>query len=431
MKTVVTKILIVVSVPILFVLWFHHHKVMDEDYTKLTIKMPNEGVTVIDEKEQIEEIIDAINESPRNFGTEKPWYNYELASLVFENESGDSKALHYMTESQNIKIRFGEIDTDLVFGEEDFQESENVSAAVSEEVQEKVILKHGTLETYSINGQAFEIIPYHQPYLDFMEELEATKGDRAELFSAHVVKPFSKEIYGHEYYGEDDPYYVPPVNTDILREMIVQLDDQYEEISRFIKEGLEDSTALLTGSEKVRIYLQPHSPDFNYLEMGGVVAFAADKDVMVLQIDPRKYTEKSIKQTIAHEFHHVVTMEVSDWSYRKQHLLDRVIMEGKADTFGKLVYEDYDVAWIEPLSPEATNKVWSFIEENKGSYEMEDVTTLHMGRPSSGIPKWSNYRIGYRIMEDFLEKNPEVTLEEWTETRADEILELSGFGVGD
>ncbi|WP_404469827.1 DUF2268 domain-containing protein [Sutcliffiella horikoshii] len=431
MKTVVSKILIVVSVPILFVLWFHHHKVMDGDYTKLTIKMPNEGVTVIDEKEQIEEIIDAINESPRNFGTEKPWYNYELASLIFENESGNSKALHYMTESQNIKIRFGEIDTDLVFGEEDFQESENVSAAVSEEVQEKVILKHGTLETYSINGQTFEIIPYHQPYLDFMEELEATKGDRAELFSAHVVKPFSKEIYGHEYYGEDDPYYVPPVNTDILREMIVQLDDQYEEISRFIKEGLEDSTALLTGSEKVRIYLQPHSPDFNYLEMGGVVAFAADKDVMVLQIDPRKYTEKSIKQTIAHEFHHVVTMEVSDWSYRKQHLLDRVIMEGKADTFGKLVYSDYDVAWIEPLSPEATNKVWSFIEENKGSYEMEDVTTLHMGRPSSGIPKWSNYRIGYRIMEDFLEKNPEVTLEEWTETRADEILELSGFGVGD
>lgn len=403
---------------------------MDGDYTKLTIKMPNKGVTVIDEKERIEEIIDAINESPRNFGTEKPWYNYELASLVFENESGDSKALHYMTESQNIKIRFGEIDTDLVFGEEDL-ESGNVSAAVSEEVQEKVILEHGTVETYSINGQTFEIIPYHQAYLDFMEELVATKGDREELFSAHVVKPFSKEIYGYELSGKDDPFYIPPVNTDILREMIVQLDDQYEEISRFIKEGLEDSTALMTGSEKVRIYLQPHSPDFNYLEMGGVVAFAADKDVMVLQIDPRKYTEKSIKQTIAHEFHHVVTMEVSDWSYRKHHLLDRVIMEGKADSFGKLVYPDYDVAWIEPLSPEETNKVWSFIEENKGSYEMEDVTMLHMGRPSSGIPKWANYKIGYRIMEDFLGKNPELTLEEWTQMRADEILELSGFRAVD
>ncbi|WP_404448658.1 DUF2268 domain-containing protein [Sutcliffiella horikoshii] len=431
MKTLVSKILIVVSVPLLFVLWFHHHKVIDGDYTKLTIKMPNEGVAVIDEKERIEEIINAINQGPRNFGAEKPWYNHELASLIFENESGDSKALHYITENQNIKIRFGEIETDLVFGKEDFQESENVSATVSEEVQEKVILEHGTVETYNINGQTFEIIPYHQPYLDFMEELEATKGDREKLFSARVVKPFSKEIYGYEYYGEGDSFYIPPVNTDILREMIVQLDDQYEEISSFIKEGLADSTALLTGSEKVRIYLQPHSPDFNYLEMGGVVAFAADKDVMVLQIDPRKYTERSIKQTIAHEFHHVVTMEVSDWSYRKQHLLDRVIMEGKADTFGKLVYEDYDVAWIEPLNPEATNKVWSFVTENMDSYDMETVTKLHMGRPSSGIPKWSNYRIGFRIMEDFLEGNPDVTLEEWTEMRADEILELSGFGVGD
>ncbi|WP_226683247.1 DUF2268 domain-containing protein [Sutcliffiella horikoshii] len=429
MKTIVSKILIVIIVPILFVLWFHHHKVMDEDYTKLTIRMPNQGVTVIDDKERIEEIINAINEGPRNFGTEKPWYNYELASLIFEKRSGDSKALHYMTENQNIKIKFGEINTDLVF--EDLYVSENATAAVVKDVQEKVILEHGTSETYTTNGQTFEIIPYHQPYIDFMEELEATKGDREELFSTHVVKPFSKEIYGYEYSSRDDPFYAPPVNTDILRQMIVQLDDQYEEISRFIKEGLEDSTALLTGSEKVRIYLQPHSPDFNYLEMGGVVAFAADKDVMVLQIDPRKYTEKSIKQTIAHEFHHVVTMEVSDWSYRKQHLLDRVIMEGKADTFGKLVYPDYDVAWIEPLSPEATEKVWSFIEENKGSYEMEDVTVLHMGQPSSGIPKWSNYRIGYRIMEDFLMENPELTLGEWTEMRADEILELSGFGAVD
>ncbi|TYS67434.1 hypothetical protein FZC76_12635 [Sutcliffiella horikoshii] len=432
MRTVISKILIVVSVPILFVLWFYNHKVIDGDYTKLTIKMPNEDVTVIDEKEKIRNIINSINNSPRNLGTEKPWYNYELASLIFENDSGDSKAVHYMMENQNIKIRFGEINTDLVFEAGEFQESEYASAAVMEnEDQEKVILEYGTVETYSINGQTFEIIPYYQPYLDFMDELEATKGNREDLFSTYVVKPFSKELYGHEYYGEEDPFYVAPVNTDKMIEMIIQLDDQYKEISRFIKEGLEDSTALLTGSEKVRIYLQPHSPDFNYLEMGGVVAFAADKDIMVLQIDPRKYTEKSIKQTIAHELHHVVTMEVSDWSYRKQHLLDRVIMEGKADTFGKLVYPDYDVAWIEPLSPEANNKVWSFIDENKGSYKMEDLTMLHLGRPSSGIPKWSNYRIGYRIMEDFLERNPEVTLEQWTEMRADEILELSGFGVGE
>ncbi|MCG1023231.1 DUF2268 domain-containing putative Zn-dependent protease [Sutcliffiella horikoshii] len=62
---------------------------------------------------------------------------------------------------------------------------------------------------------------------------------------------------------------------------------------------------------------------------------------------------------------------------------------------------------------------------------MENLTILHMGRPSSGIPKWSNYRIGYRIMGDFLENNPGVTLEEWTKMRAEEILELSGFEEGE
>lgn len=141
-------------------------------------------------------------------------------------------------------------------------------AGAEEEVQQKVMLEHETMETYSVNGQSFEIIPYLQPYLDFMEELESTKGNREKLFVSSVVKPFSKEIYGYEYSVKDDPFYIPPVNTDILKEMIKQLDDQYEEISRFIKEGLEDSTALLTGFEKVRIYLQPHSPDFNLFGNG-------------------------------------------------------------------------------------------------------------------------------------------------------------------
>ncbi|KMJ57417.1 hypothetical protein AB685_15420 [Bacillus sp. LL01] len=118
------------------------------------------------------------------------------------------------------------------------------AAEVEKEVQEKVVLENGSVETYSINGQTFEIIPYHQSYLDFMEVLEATKGDREELFLTHVVKPFSKEIHGHEYYGIDDVFYVPPVNTAKLREMIIQLDDQYQEISRFIKEGLKDSTGV-------------------------------------------------------------------------------------------------------------------------------------------------------------------------------------------
>ncbi|NLP50081.1 hypothetical protein [Bacillus sp. RO1] len=132
MKIVVSKILIVVSIPLLFVLWFYNHEVIDGEYSKLTIKMPDEGVTVIEEKERLVEIINDINKSPRNFGTETPWYNYELASLIFENESGDSKALHYMMENQNIKISFGEIDTNIVFEEEDFRESEKASAAVME-----------------------------------------------------------------------------------------------------------------------------------------------------------------------------------------------------------------------------------------------------------------------------------------------------------
>ncbi|WP_223702226.1 hypothetical protein [Sutcliffiella deserti] len=106
---------------ILFLLWFNHHKVIDGEYTKLTIKMPHEGVAVIEEKERIDEIIEAINEGPRNFGTEKPFYYYEVASLIFENEDGESEAVHYKLKNKNIKIRFGEVKTDLNFEQEDYR----------------------------------------------------------------------------------------------------------------------------------------------------------------------------------------------------------------------------------------------------------------------------------------------------------------------
>ncbi|WP_128755876.1 hypothetical protein [Bacillus sp. LL01] len=121
LKSILRNVIILAAVTLLFVLLFYQQKVIDGDYTKLTIKMPHEGMAVIQEKERINEINEIINESPRSFGTDKPYYNYELASLIFEDENGQSEAVHYMPENENIKIRFGEIDTDLSFEQEDYQ----------------------------------------------------------------------------------------------------------------------------------------------------------------------------------------------------------------------------------------------------------------------------------------------------------------------
>jgi uncharacterized protein YjaZ len=44
------------------------------------------------------------------------------------------------------------------------------------------------------------------------------------------------------------------------------------------------------------------------------------------------------------------------------------------------------------------------------------------------IPFASAYTIGYRIMQEFLNNNPSMTLLEWTDLEAEEILLKSKYG---
>ena len=67
-----------ISLALVFVLWFHNHTIIDGDYTKLTIKRTDDTTEVITDKEQIETIIQAINQNPRNIGKELPWYQSDL-----------------------------------------------------------------------------------------------------------------------------------------------------------------------------------------------------------------------------------------------------------------------------------------------------------------------------------------------------------------
>ncbi|WP_139186933.1 hypothetical protein [Sediminibacillus halophilus] len=43
------------------------------------------------------------------------------------------------------------------------------------------------------------------------------------------------------------------------------------------------------------------------------------------------------------------------------------------------------------------------------------------------LPRWSNYKIGYKIFEKYAKENPDVLIEEWTQLPACEIGEQSHY----
>lgn len=294
-------------------------------------------------------------------------------------------------------------------------------------ITEEIDSKNQSVEIVNVNDQVFEIIPTYSYYLDYISEQQSSDTNKDESFYDTVIAPISNEIYGNKFSLNGNIHFSTPRSISELNEYINQLNEMHSEIIHILKEGLKDSTDILSGGD-YKIYLIPYNPDESSSYMEGVAGFA-DEGIIALQIDPNHYTKDSLRSTLAHEYHHAVYIEFSDYKTRYHHLLDRVIMEGKADIFAKTVYPSYTVPWIEPLSPDTSEIVWDYIKEHKYSYKIEDIINLHRGSVTDGLPQWSNYKISYQIMESYLSQNPNKSVEEWTFIPAMEIIDDTEYSL--
>lgn len=287
----------------------------------------------------------------------------------------------------------------------------------------KIDLENSSIDNFTINDQNFKIIPYYEAYIEYMNNLNNASSD-SQLFYEEVLLPMTKELKQGNL--ENDPHFSLPNNLGTLKDSISGLDVQHDEILSAINTSLEDATQLLKGGD-YNIYLLPFYSGYNSQDMQGVAGFAVDSGSIVLQIDPKIFTAESIKYAIAHEYHHAVLMESSEYKSRSFNLLDIVVMEGKADIFTKLVYPEYIVPWIEPIDESESKAVLDYISINKSSYKDEDLHKMEIGSSYEGIPRWSNYKIGFQIMHNYLERNPDVPIQEWSFYNTKEIIENTEY----
>jgi len=277
--------------------------------------------------------------------------------------------------------------------------------------------------TSEVNNPEFEFIPFYKQYFEYISKEPSSQKERDEYFLDLVVKPLSNEIYGDSLsIYPDELFFSPPYDIEKLEGYLSELENQHTQITGYLKGALERANEHLPGGN-YRVFLLPFNPDISSSYMNGVQGFTLETGDIVLQIDPNIYSKTSLSWLVTHEYHHAVYMNISDYKTRDYHLLDHVIMEGKADIFTKILYPDYSVPWIEPLKPNKSELVLQFITENRGSYDFGNVYKLRLGSFEDGLPTWSNYKISYQIMEKFLTNNPDLSIIEWTMMTADEIFD--------
>lgn len=279
------------------------------------------------------------------------------------------------------------------------------------------------------NEQSFEIVSLYNYVLQYTAQIknDPTLDSKIE-YEEKVFLPFYELAKKKNVVVDGlQSFFVPTLIENVLEENTLLLLSKQDEINAMIEEAIMSSSNLLSGGDKT-IFVLPFHPDKSSIirDMKGATGYVPNEKVMLLQIDP-SFSEESLKYVVAHEYNHMIAMESLTMSDNNS-LLASIILEGKADSFAEIVYPDYDVPWLDP--PLTAEEERIIVDEISNVLDAPFYTVygdLFMGNYNKGIPRWSNYKLGYNIMQSFLKNNPELTIDEWTRLGAKEILQGSDY----
>ncbi|WP_449536309.1 DUF2268 domain-containing protein [Ferdinandcohnia sp. Marseille-Q9671] len=289
-------------------------------------------------------------------------------------------------------------------------------------IKNPIIVKNG--------NQVFRIIPFYTQVLDYIESVSEIEQHEKmeEHYYQKVVEPFQLDTLGkgEGYWIKDHWAFATPKDIKTLEQFVYSLINNQDEINKIIEQALIKSSNTLPGGNKT-VYLFPPNPDdmHGINLIGGVSGITVSKDVILIKIDPSSFIEDLLEYSVAHEYHHTIYMENGNVNWQNT-LLDEIILEGKADNFAKSLYPDITIPWIEPLSNQKEEEVWEHLKENLMSKD-RTIKGDYFENPNKGIPRWTNYKFGYQIVNSFLEKNPTTPVRDWTLLSAEEILSNSKY----
>nr|WP_255688624.1 DUF2268 domain-containing putative Zn-dependent protease [Pontibacillus sp. HN14] len=205
------------------------------------------------------------------------------------------------------------------------------------------------------------------------------------------------------------------------------LDKEYDHILSLVKDSLEKSSKMLPVGSTTNVYLIPFNPNYlNFMrEMDGAYGLASS-NVIMLFINPEylKDNDDHIKYITAHEYQH--TAHYSSSQPQQPDLIIYSLREGEADTFAQMLYPEQKPEWTKELTAREVDAIWEWAIKNRQTND-RNVFNEFVETGNSMIPKKSAYRLGYEIMQDFISRNPNVSVEDWSSMDPIEIINQTKY----
>lgn len=278
--------------------------------------------------------------------------------------------------------------------------------------------------SFSFEGKNFKIISFYEEVLEYTDYVKKNPSEsNPGAYVKKVLKPLKEKS------SLDLPLEYPfTASTEVeqFERNTVQLLQKQDQINELIQEALIKSAEHLPGGDK-NIYIMPLRPEDNFVinKMEGVSGVTYnDKDIFI-QIGT-SFSENMLKYVVAHEYHHAINI-LANGEMALYTVLDRILFEGKADSFARIVYPDISSPWREPLSEESTAIVLEELRKNANSTSIKIYKNFFNGNSAKGIPLWSDYKVGYQITQSYIENNPDTSISKWTRLSAKDLLQNSEY----
>jgi uncharacterized protein YjaZ len=298
----------------------------------------------------------------------------------------------------------------------------NLSAcdSTSNNIQYKTI-------NFSQSDQQFSIVSFYLSMPTYIEKAKENRGEINRIYKNLVYDPIWKDFASK---GECS------FLAKTLKNPITDLEELNNEIEVLSESGVEEivKDALIKVSKvlsgpNTTVYLQVIDPIYKQhipknLQTG-IVAHTFGAGRIFIAIDPTTSEWRNqLQKIVAHEYHHSVWISLNFKTINFS-LLEYLVLEGRADSFADLLYPDIESPWTNIFGLEKEQSVWQSI--NNVLHLRDEQLNMKIAVGDKEIPFGSAYTMGYRIMQEFLKNNPEVTLLEWTDMEATEILSKSQY----
>ena len=276
-----------------------------------------------------------------------------------------------------------------------------------------------------------EIIAVYKNLKDYVAGLENDVENADVLWNKYAIDPYWEKLCQYAPFDLSDRKPKPVTNLQTLKKQIDLLNkidlDNLKDIFEKIASALP-----INEDDTIYIALYPLSDDNTAVkERQNGVAGTSTFGNMLISINPLadNFLEW-IPYVFAHEYHHTVwgnywyALHGGELDNR---FINSLLIDGQADSFALSFYPGLKPKWLFDMSKETEKALW---EKHYSKVYLEpdvDYGKYMFGDEANKIPWCAGYAIGYRIVQQFLLRNPNTSFLKLLEMRPLDIYKLSGY----